>query len=189
MVSRVCKRKSVLVLGLVLALAGLLAARPGQAQGESSLSLLFVGQVGGTTEAVYVSGDYAYIGLGPRLAILDISDPSQPRELGRSDTLAGFVYAVQVVGDYAYVAAGEAGLRILSVADKAHPAEVGFYDPAPPIHADRVHVVDDYAYVADGFDGLHIISVANKANPSQTGFYDIDFPARRTCMWLATTLM
>jgi hypothetical protein len=38
----------------------------------------FVGQIGGATRAVSIQGDYAYIGLGPRLAVLDISNPAAP---------------------------------------------------------------------------------------------------------------
>ena len=33
-----------------------------------------VGQLGGVTNDVAVQGEYAYIGLGPRLAVLDITE-------------------------------------------------------------------------------------------------------------------
>ena len=38
----------------------------------------FVGQIGGSTYTVFVEGDYAYIGVGPRLTILDVSNPTFP---------------------------------------------------------------------------------------------------------------
>ena len=42
-----------------------------------------IGQVGGATQAVAVAGSYAYVGVGPQLVILDISDPAQPAVVGR----------------------------------------------------------------------------------------------------------
>jgi hypothetical protein len=61
------------------------------------------------------------------------------------------------------------GLRIINVADPAHPTEAGFYDT--PGWAWGVAVSGSYAYVADG-DGLRIINVADPAHPTEVGFYD-----------------
>jgi hypothetical protein len=57
-----------------------------------------------------------------------------------------------------------------SVADKANPTEVGFFDTSG--YACAVHVVGNYAYVADHWAGLRVISVADKANPTEAGFFD-----------------
>jgi len=44
--------------------------------------LELVGQFGGLLYAVTVDRDRAYIGIGPWLAILDVSDPASPTRLG-----------------------------------------------------------------------------------------------------------
>ena len=44
----------------------------------------FVGHIGGVTHAVAVQGSYAYIGEGPRLTILDISNPASPIVVGKT---------------------------------------------------------------------------------------------------------
>ncbi|MEO0070733.1 MAG: hypothetical protein ABIK39_01415, partial [candidate division WOR-3 bacterium] len=48
-----------------------------------------------------------------------------------------------------------AGLRVISIADPAHPNEVGYYDT--PGYACGVAVSGNYAYVADYDAGLRII--------------------------------
>ncbi|TEU11421.1 MAG: hypothetical protein E3J25_08095 [Anaerolineales bacterium] len=72
-----------------------------------------VGQIGGPTYAVAVQGNYAYIGVGPRLVVLDVSNPARPSVAGQTIVLPGLVRDVYAAGDYAYVAAGEAGLRVV----------------------------------------------------------------------------
>jgi hypothetical protein len=142
---------------------------PTSAQGGVTLEL--IAQLSGSIQAIHVVGDYAYIGEGPRLVILDISDPANPTEVGRTDELPGVVWGVHVVGVYAHVAdADEGGLHVISVVDKSHPSEVGFFDT--PGSARGVYVVEDYAYVADFDKGLRVISVADKANPIEVGFFD-----------------
>jgi hypothetical protein len=50
-----------------------------------------VGQIGGATLAVAVQGDYAYLGMGPRLVVLDISDPANPTMMGQSPVFPDIV--------------------------------------------------------------------------------------------------
>lgn len=153
------RRVALAALSLWLMLAAISFSGPPLllAGAEDGVTLELVAQLRGTTYAVHVIGDYAYIGEGPRLVILDISDPANPTEVGRTDVLRGVVWGLYIVGDYAYVAAGPDGLRVISVADKANPIEVGFLDT--PGWAYGVHVVGDYAYVADEEGGLRVISV------------------------------
>ncbi|MGQ9555115.1 MAG: hypothetical protein ACUVWR_13510 [Anaerolineae bacterium] len=74
-----------------------------------------------------------------------------------------------MAGDYAYVITDEQ-LRILSLADKAHPAQVGWRG-LPDSILEAVHVAGDYAYIA-AWDGAHILSVANKASPSPVAYFN-----------------
>ena len=76
------------------------------------VDLTLEGHFGGGTYATAVSGDYAYVGQEQDLVVLDISNPSQPLELGRIDTLS-FVEDIKISGSYAYVANWNNGLMIL----------------------------------------------------------------------------
>jgi hypothetical protein len=79
--------------------------------------------------------------------VIDVSNPSSPREVGAYDT-PGSALGVAVSGTYAYVADGSEGLRVIDVSNPSSPREVGFYDT--PGDAWGVAVSGTYAYVADG---------------------------------------
>jgi hypothetical protein len=74
--------------------------------------------------------------------------------------------------EYEYVAADEDGLRVISIADPAHPVEVAFYD-MPEQWANGVSVVGGYVYVAYGMAGLQIFQgldgIQESAMPQGTG--------------------
>jgi hypothetical protein len=80
---------------------------------------------GGVLRAVAIQENKAFVGLGSRLAILDITDPSQPELLGITEAFPDLVENVVVSGNYAYVAATYAGVRIVDISDAANPQEVG----------------------------------------------------------------
>ncbi|HOU13283.1 MAG TPA: hypothetical protein PKZ84_09195 [Anaerolineae bacterium] len=126
-----------------------------------------VGQFGGASYAVAVQGDYAYVGVGPRLAVLDVSDPLLISLAGQTDVLPTIVGDVAVAGNYAYVAAGTGGMFVVDVTDPVQPTIVGYY--AAPVSANGVAVAGDYAYVAAGDNTLRVVSVAMPATPSAVG--------------------
>lgn len=111
----------------------------------------YVGQVGGSINAVAVRDDYAYVGEGPRLVVLNVSNPAHPTVVGKTAPLPQIVRGVTVVGSYAYVAAGYSGLWVFNISNPANPTAVGSYDTAG--YAYNVFVAGDYAYVADGSAG------------------------------------
>lgn len=138
-----------------------------QSQGQN---VELVGQLGGSVEGVAVQGTYAYIGVGPRLFIINITDPTSPTVVGKTQPLPDIVKSLAVVGNYAYVADGEGGLRIINVSNPATPFEVGYYDTAG--QALSVAVSGNYAYVADDDQGLRIINISSPASPFEAGFYN-----------------
>ena len=143
------------------------AALPVAAPNAQNVEL--VGQIGGACYAVAVQGNMAYVGLGPRLAVLDVSSPTSPTLLGQSAVLPGVVEGVVVAGSQAYVAAGSAGLRIVDVSSPASPRELGDYDTADC--ATGVALAGTLAYVADREGGLRILDISNPASPREVGFY------------------
>ena len=131
-------------------------------------NLVLVGQFGGATAAVDVVGDLVYAGIGPRLAIFDLSRPAGPVLLGQTAPLPRVLESLEVHGDYAYVAAGSAGLRIIDVSDPAAPVEVGFAELLYQVW--DVAVAGDHAYVANALGGLRVLSVSDPAHPVEVGY-------------------
>lgn len=80
------------------------------------LHLDLVAQTGGGFRSVTLRQETAFIGQGPRLIVVDVSNPSNPRKLGESNLLPGLVNSVIVQDDTAYVTAGEY-LLLLEVSD------------------------------------------------------------------------
>jgi uncharacterized repeat protein (TIGR01451 family) len=142
---------------------------PAQPDGtRQSSSWQMVGQVGGPTEDVAVQGNYAYVGVGLRLVVLDVSDPTTPEEIGITTPFPHFVKGVAVSGTLAYIAAGGAGLRVVDVSDPTDPTEVGAWDSRG--YAEGVAVAGSTVYLADGPYGLRVVDISNPARPTEVGF-------------------
>ncbi|HEX8682183.1 MAG TPA: hypothetical protein VF707_07715, partial [Ardenticatenaceae bacterium] len=185
------RRFALFILGLFLITLASLGGAP-QASAEPPLpptahallgqnenqNVELVGQVGGYAFAVAVQGNYAYIGIGTRLHILDVSDPAQPLLVAQSTVLPSAPNDIVVIGDYAYVAAGD--VYILDVSDPSAPTLVGSYDEPTDGTSVRMEVVGDYAFVAVSpqWDvwgpitdtGLRILDISNPAAPMSLSF-------------------
>jgi hypothetical protein len=104
-----------------------------------------------------------------RNEIWDLTDPSNPIRLGSWDTQY-FAWRITVDDTFAYVADGEAGIRIINVADPLNPYEVGFCDTIGYLQS-GLDAVDTMLYAMDG--RLRIFNVAQPASPYVAGYYDI----------------
>ncbi len=87
---------------LLLVIAALLpgpasAGRAAVPQAAPQIGLL--GQLGGESYSVALQGSYAYLGLGPRLAVVNLSDPANPVLAGRSVPLPDIVQGIAVSGN------------------------------------------------------------------------------------------
>jgi hypothetical protein len=146
--------------------------------GSGDYNLVVVGQLGGPVNVVDVQGNYAYISVGLRLVVLDISDPSSPAVIGEESSdvsqaqLASAggdprrITYLTVEGNYVYmVEADGRGLRIIDVSNPRAPSEVN----ALPIEG-AVAVVGNYAYLS-GDGGLHIVDVSDPSATKEVGFY------------------
>ncbi|HWQ03772.1 MAG TPA: right-handed parallel beta-helix repeat-containing protein [Longilinea sp.] len=132
------------------------------------------GQAGGPTQGIAVQGNFAYIGVGPRLVVVDISDPANPQRVGESAVLADFVRSVAVSGTYAFVAAGGAGLCVVDISSPTHPLEVGAWDS--PGYAEGVAVAGSTAYLADGPGGLWLVDISDPTGPSKiASVFDMNY--------------
>jgi hypothetical protein len=140
-------------------------------------NVAFVGHIGGAVEAVFTTGDRAYVGEGLRMVILDITDPTSPVVLGKTEPLPGVVQGIVApsgrmheagsgIPELVYVAAGDGGLRVIDVSDPSTPQEVGFVEPPiPGTDAASLAIDGDYAYVGMNGMGLLIIDISDPQTP------------------------
>jgi hypothetical protein len=150
------------------------ASAPTQGSSSDIEPLKIVGQIGGPTQAVAVAGNYAYVGVGSRLVVLDTSAPDAPREIGSSEPVGSSVEDVSIANHTAFVAAGGAGLYTIDISNPACPTIIGNYDT--PGYAEGVTVADQYAYVADGPGGLRIVDIADPAKPTEmSAIYSLNY--------------
>ncbi len=126
-----------------------------------------VGHFGGTTDAVDVAGNYAYVGQGQDFLILDITNPSSPVLVSKIMT-EGFVRDIKVSRNYAYVADDDNGLVIVDISNPSSPTLKGSYNI--PGYTYCITVSGNYAYVADN-DGLVIVDISNPSDPILKGRY------------------
>ncbi len=169
-------RNRVLALVVLLVLLGLasLATRSAPARAQSGGAWRMVGQTGGPTQAVDVQGDYAYVGTGLRLIVLDVSDPANPTEAGSTTPFPYVVEDIVVSGTLAYVAAGGAGLCVVDVSDPADPVELGDWDSSG--YAEGVAAAGTTVYLADGPYGLRVVDASDPAYPRPVGAaYDMNY--------------
>ena len=159
-----------LVLTLSLVLCTPSAAMP------QTPTLEFVGQWGGTAYAIDIDQTAIYLAVGPRLLIVDATDPSAPVEIGRSAPVPSTIVDVAVHDGYAYVTAKLYGLRVLSLTPQTSPTEVGSLLPGDC--ALGVCVAGDIAYVADRYSGLLIVSIEDPAAPEVLGSIEMEDAAR-----------
>jgi hypothetical protein len=125
-------------------------------------------------DPIAVVDSHAYVAGDVRLRVVDVGDPSAPREVG-SVPIPGGSVDVRAVGDHVYLAAGDTGLRIVNVADPTHPRAVGALDT--PGTARGVDVGAGFAFVAAGSDGLWVIDVRDPSAPRMVASVAMDYAA------------
>ena len=106
---------------------------------------------------------------GKQFVVAVLVESFQPVALS-SIAIPGYANNVEVAGDYAFIAAGAAGLQVVDVSDRVHPAVVAGLDTDGV--AIDVRVVGRFAYVADGNSGLKIIDVNDPLQPQLVGALD-----------------
>ncbi len=116
---------------------------------------------------VDVVGNRAYLANGT-LRILDVSDPTVPKELGVYGE--GFADGVLVVGSYAYGTDRERGIEIVDVSEPENPRLAGRINNLE-FSADRVRVEGSVAYVSGGHR-MQVMDVSNPSNPVLLSYFE-----------------
>lgn len=136
-----------------------------------------VGQLGGAVSCVALKAPYAYVGIGPRLAVLDVTNRGNPVFKGESPWFSDLVLAVSISASssYAFAAAGRAGFQVIDVANPAALVGVGSLQLGG--RAIAVATAGSWAYVVvqqgDLGDSarLAVVSVADPRHPVEMGSF------------------
>lgn len=118
--------------------------------------------------SVAVYGDYivaAQSGYSGSFQVLDLSSTWYPTLVGSLPDIKA--NSLTVSGHYIYAACGSSGVKIIDLADPAHPVLVGVVDT--PGSASRVAVSGSLAYVADGTGGVQVLDIGDPAHPAIIG--------------------
>jgi hypothetical protein len=154
--------------------AVLLAWAWAAAGAEFSVKLL--GYWDGRCGSVVVRDDLAYVCGGARLALVDVSEPESPVEVGWfAPDMAPICMGVAVAGHYAYLTY-LSGLSVIDVADPSAPKQVG------QLHltgASGVIVIGGYVYVA-AHSNVVVFDVSDPAQPVQVALIPCGY-AERLC--------
>ena len=115
---------------------------------KEELSFTIAGQIGGTVNAAALDGNIVYLGVGPRLLTVDITDPAAPRFLWQSEILSGMVGAIAIQSGLAYVGAGH-DFYIFNMIDPANPVQVSSlnaFDESEQVSWQEIFLADYIAY-------------------------------------------
>ncbi len=123
-----------------------------------------VGQLGGSTVSVTARENRVYIGQGPRVVILDVSDKQNPKVLAESPVLPGLVMGLALDGATLYAVTMYGGLHVLDIREDKKISLVSTVLPKVP-GCDGIVLKESKAYMACNPGGLFIVDVADRKNP------------------------
>ena len=104
-----------------------------------------------------VKGNYAYIGNGLLLQVLDISDPANPTVVGELFT-GSLIRKIIVLGNYVYTISP---FQIIDISNPTHPVLVKTLQlpsEAPPT---AILVSKNYVYLGDFYGNIYTIGVSD----------------------------
>lgn len=149
------------------------ASTPFAARGGMELTLERVGHWGGCSTDVQVIGDRAYLAIGPRVVVLDVSSPAQPVFLGHSEPLPNVIMALDVEDSVAYAVTHHDGLHILDVSTPSSITHLG--SDTPGINCWGVAARAGYVYAGDRQSILHTYDVHDPAHPTLVDTTDVSW--------------
>ncbi len=119
------------------------------------------------SDDLYVQGDYAYVTAGKKILVCDVSDPTQPIEVGDIE-FSGYTRDVFVQGSYAYVTAGDK-LHMLDISDPPAPVLISTCDLAD--YGLGLHAYEGHAFVTTWNNALQVVDVRDPKSPGIVSSY------------------
>jgi hypothetical protein len=135
----------------------------------------FLNQIGGVSYALEVQGNMAYLGVGPRLYLLDITDPASPKKISQSPEVGAAILDIVVNGNLVYLST----MINLSVVDLTEPAQPKLVTQIIPA---KLKLPLSYWIVQSGTmlygfwsNKLGIYDLSLPSQPSPAGEYTLDW--------------
>lgn len=141
---------------------------PPPSQNALKGNLKLLGQYGGSAYAVAVQGNYAYLGQGPRMIVLDVSNPDNPKLVGQSEILRGIVYGIALRDKYAYVVAAYEGLQVFDISQPTKPKRIAKLDMETP-GCNSITLEGDKALLACNPAGFLVVDISVHRSPVLLG--------------------
>ncbi|RPI34359.1 MAG: hypothetical protein EHM70_03115 [Chloroflexota bacterium] len=137
---------------------------------QTPMSVL--GQIGGMSLAMAKYGSHLLLGAGPRVLVIDTTDPTNPVQVSQTEPFNAFVNQLVIVQHYAYILLQDAHAHILDVQDPTDLQEVGSFDLGGSIWFSRI--VGNRMYLIYPKGGLAIMDITDPLAPTRIGFYSAD---------------
>ena len=169
---------SIFLIGLV-GLTALFHTASLEARSSSTTGKLALwDEMGGRVSAVAKAGDFAYIGMGRKLVVLNVAAPAQPVIVGQSAVLPEIIHKLTLHNQYAY-AEVDGDLAIFDLSDVTYPRLVTIY-PTPGFIQDML-ISGTSLYVTEAeallnspkeYGGMRILDISSPTMPIEIGHFD-----------------
>ena len=158
------------------------SAAPGQAASSTPITLPPVASVGANSTMIKIAAGKAYVAFGSQFAILDLTHPDAPAQLG-AYLLPNDVRDFDLKPPLAYLVTVNALFAIINISDAAHPYLVGQLDlssyegtlaaaPAVAVKGAYAYVVCNNTNVSGPKATILTVDISNPAHPQSVGTYD-----------------
>lgn len=136
-------------------------------------------QYGGFAYAVTKQGDYAYLTIGSRLEVLDVSDPTNPIYLSQTPIVSStyFVNEMLISGTVGYLAA-DYQVQVFDLSDSVQP-EVTAVFTIPSQYINDMVISGTLLFLGEvkntgefpGYGGLRILDISDPFNPTELSYF------------------
>jgi hypothetical protein len=105
------------------------------------------------------------------LTAYNISDPTQPAQLGHFSDMNTFVHSILIVDKYAYLSDYDDGLEIIDISDPMNLKIIGRYKPGISASSIDAYFSNNLVFLASQSRGLEILNCSDPSKPICIGTY------------------
>lgn len=142
-------------------------------QVSNPLNIELFEQYFGVMSKFSIQGNYAYMGIGSKLHVIDISSPGSPMVVGESEILPDRIIEVVVSGNLSFILTNKLGIYVFSVENPTLPTKISFLE-LNDINNTSLLIDGNYAYI-NSFWGMRVIDISNPQSLTPIGFLSGNF--------------